>query len=41
MINHPKVNISVMGGLWEGWDSLGGLGAGWPLGHDPPLNYKG
>lgn len=25
MINHPKINISVMGGLWEGWDSLGGL----------------
>ena len=42
MINHHKVKISVMGGLWEGLKSLGGLGAGAPLGHTPrPSITKG
>jgi hypothetical protein len=40
MINHHKVEISVMGGLWEGWESLGGLGGRALLGHilGPPIS---
>ena len=26
MINHRKFKKSSLGGLWEGWESLGGLG---------------
>ena len=40
MINHPKNKISIMGGLWEGLKSLGGLGGGAPLGHAPPAQLQ-
>ena len=40
MINHHKVKISVMGGLWEGWETLGGLGVGALLGHTPPTQFQ-